>query len=80
MHFDPLSQSVVNNEFKFGQVLNVHQGAVRCLCVLPGVDSLVSGSIDSSCKLFNLDKSNGRYSFEREFTYHDSFVLAVHPE
>jgi WD40 repeat protein len=59
--------------------MSVHQGAVRCLTVLPSTDALISGSIDTSCKMFNIDKSNGKYAFEREFTYHDSFILAVHP-
>ena len=57
----------------------MHQGSVRCLAVLPEVDSLVSGSIDKSVKLFSFDKSNGKYAFEKEFAYHDSFVYAVHP-
>ena len=26
-----------------------------------------------------LDKSTGQYTFEKDFTYHDSFVLGVHP-
>ena len=49
----------------------MHQGSVRCLAVLPEVDTLVSGSIDKSAKMFLIDKSNGKYQFEREFTYHD---------
>lgn len=47
--------------------------------MLPGVDTLVSGSIDTSVKLFSLDKSLGLYSFERETNFHESFVLGVHP-
>jgi WD40 repeat protein len=78
MHFDPLSQSVVNNDFEFQQSLAVHQGSVRCLAVLPDIDSLVSGSIDKSVKIFLIDKSNGRYAFEKEFAYHDAFIYAVH--
>lgn len=74
---DPFSQSIVNNEFKFQQCLAVHQGAVRCLAVLPTTDDLVSGSIDGSAKLMTIDKSTGQYTFEKDFTYHDSFVLAV---
>lgn len=77
---DPLSQSIKDNDFVFAQCLSVHQGSVRCLTTLPGSDSLVSGSIDKSLKLYNLDKSNCKYSFEREFTYHDDFIYAVHPE
>ena len=80
MHIDPFSQCVVNNEFKFQQCLAVHQGAVRCLAVQGDTDSLVSGSIDSSAKMMLLDRSTGRYAFDREFTYHDGFVLAVHPQ
>ena len=79
MHMDPLSQSIVDNEFKFQQCLAVHQGAVRCLAVMPGTDELVSGSIDGSAKMMTLDRSKGQYSFEKDFTYHDGFVLAVHP-
>jgi WD40 repeat protein len=80
MHADPFSQTVINNDFEFQQTLSCHSGAVRCLCTLASVDTLVSGSIDTSCKLYSLDKSNGKYSFEKELTYHDSFVLAVEPE
>jgi WD40 repeat protein len=80
MHFDPHSQSVLNNEFEFQQSLAVHQGSVRCLAVLPGTDELVSGSIDKSAKLFSMDRASGKYTFEREFVYHEDFVLAVHPE
>ena len=79
MHTDPLSQTIKDNDFQFQQVLAVHQGAVRCLAVLPGTDDLVSGSIDGSAKLMSIDKTNGQYSFEKDFTYHDSFVLNVHP-
>ena len=80
MHFDPMSQSIVENDFLFQQSIAVHQGSVRCLAVLPEIDSLVSGSIDKSVKLFLFDKSNGKYAFEREFSYHDAFIYAVHPK
>ena len=79
MH-DPMSQTVKDNEFQFSQCISVHQGAVRCLTTLPGSDSLVSGSIDKSVKLYDLDKTTGKYSFEKEFTYHDDFIYAVHPK
>lgn len=79
MHFDPLSQSISGNEFQFQQTLSVHQGAVRCLTVIPGTDELISGSIDCSTKMMSLDRSTGKYTFEKDFTYHDGFVLSVHP-
>ena len=77
---DPLSQSIADNDFLFQQSIAVHQGSVRCLTTLPAVDSLVSGSIDKSVKMFNIDRSNGKYAFEREFAYHDAFIYAVHPK
>ena len=76
MHDDPLSQSILGNEFKFQQSLAVHQGSVRCLTVLAD-DSLVSGSIDKSVKTFSLHKATGKYNFEKQLTYHDSFVYSV---
>jgi len=51
---------------------------VRCLTVLPDSDDLVSGSIDGSAKFMTLDKTNGQYTFEKDYTYHDSFVLSTH--
>ena len=74
---DPMQ--LKDNEFKFLQGVKVHEGSVRCLTILPIDDSLVSGSIDHSCKIMNVDKSTGKYSFEKELNYHDSFVLSVHP-
>ena len=52
---------------------------MRCLAVLPDTDCLISGSIDKSAKMMSIDRSNAKYDFEKEFTYHDSFIYAVHP-
>jgi len=47
--------------------------------VIPGTDELISGSIDCSAKMMSLDRSTGMYTFEKDFTNHDGFVLSVHP-
>ena len=57
----------------------MHKGSVRSVAVLSDTDSLVSGSIDKSAKLFGLDRSSGKYTLEREFDYHDSFIFSVYP-
>ena len=49
------------------------------MAVLPDTGTLVSGSIDKSVKMFLLDRSDAKYAFERELTYHDEFIYAVHP-
>ena len=66
--------------FHFLQTLAVHKGSVRSVTVLPDTDSLVSGSMDKSAKLFGLDKQSGKYTLEREFDYHDSFIFCVYPD
>lgn len=38
---------------------------------------MVSGSIDKSTKLFQINNTNGKYSFDREFVYHEGFIYAV---
>ena len=73
------SNDLLDKDFVFQQSLAVHQGSVRCLTVLPGTDSLVSGSIDKSCKLFEMDKSNGKYDFAKEFVYHEGFIYGLQP-
>lgn len=69
-------------DFNFLQSLAVHSGAVRCLTVLDGTDDLVSGSMDTSVKTFVLDKAKemNLYIFDKEFTYHEGFIFAVHKQ
>jgi hypothetical protein len=31
-------------------------------------------------KTFSLQRDTGRYEFDREFAYHESFVYALHPD
>jgi phospholipase A-2-activating protein len=40
---------------------------------------MLSGSIDSSSKLFLLDNSTGRYDFDKEISYHTGFVYSTAP-
>lgn len=67
-------------DYNFLQSLAVHSGAVRCLTVLDGTDALVSGSIDTSVKMCVPDKEKelNMYTFEKEFAFHEGFILAVH--
>ena len=39
----------------------------------------MSGSIDMSNKLYNLNNMTGKYEFVREVKYHDGFVLDICP-
>ena len=66
-----------NTDFTFLQSLAVHTGSVRCLDVLKGTDVLISGSIDTSAKMFLHNNATGLYAFEREFSYHEGFVYDV---
>ena len=71
---------VAQGDFNFLQSLAVHSAAVRCLTVLDGTDDLISGSMDTSAKMFVLDKEKEQvfYAFDKEFTFHEGFILAVH--
>ena len=80
MHTDPLSQSIVNNEFKLSQSIEIHSGALRCVATLPATNQLVSGSIDKTVKICGLNQQTGKYEFEREMAYHDGYVFALHPD
>jgi len=62
-------------EFELSQSLAVHSGAVRCLAT-DDLGVLLSGSIDKSVKVFTMNDS-GKYDFDRETTYHDSFVYDI---
>ena len=75
------SQMVADGDFVFQQAFAIHQGSVRCLAILKGTNSFVSGSIDKSVKL-HLPSAveKGKYEYEREFSYHESFVYALTPE
>jgi hypothetical protein len=74
----PYSQSVLGNEFMFQQTLAVHQGSVRTVATLDA-GYLLSGSIDTSTKLFMLNNANGKYAFDKEIKYHSGFVYAISP-
>ena len=66
------------DEFIFLQSLSLHSAPVRCLCVLNQNDALVSGSLDKTTKIYNLN-ANGKYDFDKEHSgFHDSFIYAVH--
>jgi hypothetical protein len=39
----------------------------------------MSGSMDKTNKLFNLDSETGKYSFVKEVSYHEGFVISVAP-
>lgn len=67
------------DEFIFLQSLQLHSAPVRCLCVLNHNDALVSGSLDKTTKIYNMNTSNGKYDFDKEHSgFHDSFIYAVH--
>lgn len=79
MPHEPLSQTVVNNDFGFMQTLACHASSVRSIATHPKGDMLMSGSIDMTNKLYLIDNMTGRYEFIREVKYHDGFVLAIVP-
>jgi hypothetical protein len=62
----------------FEQTLAVHTGAVRSLSTLDS-GYLLSGSLDSTSKLFMLTNATGKYDFDKEISYHQSFVYATAP-
>ena len=72
----PYSQSILSNDFKFQQTMAVHQGAVRSMSTLDS-GYLLSGSMDTSSKLFILNNATGRYDFEKEINYHTGYVLST---
>ena len=74
----PYSQSVLGNDFMFQQTLAVHQGAVRSISCLDS-GYMLSGSIDTTSKMFMLNNATGRYDFDKEVNYHSSFVYATAP-
>lgn len=65
-----------NEDFKFEQMLQVHSGSVRTVAT-SNKGLLMSGSIDSSCKLFTLDESTGKYEFLQELHHHEHYVYSV---
>jgi WD40 repeat protein len=40
---------------------------------------MISGSIDTTSKMFMLNNATGRYDFDKENNYHSSFVYATAP-
>ena len=72
----PYSQSILSNDFLFQQTLAVHEGAVRSISTLDS-GYMLSGSIDSSSKLFILDNASGQYEFDKEISYHTGFVYST---
>jgi len=79
VHHDPLSQTILQNDFAFQQSLHLHQGGVRTLAVLPS-GYMLSGSIDTTCKLFILNNSTGKYDFDKELRYHTDFIYCIIPQ
>jgi len=39
----------------------------------------MSGSIDKTNKLYNLNNATGKYEFTKEVQYHEGFVLSICP-
>jgi len=39
----------------------------------------MSGSMDKTNKLFNLNDLTGKYEFTKEVAYHEGFVISVTP-
>lgn len=52
---DPLSQTILDNEYAFQQTMTVHTGSVRSLATHSAGDILMSGSIDMTNKIFSLN-------------------------
>lgn len=69
---------LIGSDFMFQQTLAVHSGSVRAVASLDA-GYMMSGSIDTSTKLFMLNNATGKYSFEKELKYHTGFVYAITP-
>ena len=39
----------------------------------------MSGSVDTTNKIYTLDETNGQYTFDKEVQYHDGFVMNIIP-
>ena len=76
---DPFAQSIVNNEYAFGQTLAIHSGAVRSLGYQKGAEMLMSGSIDYSNKMYTKNKTSGKYEYLKEIVHHEGFVMNIIP-
>lgn len=57
----------------------MHEASVRAVATHPLGDVLMTGSIDSTCRLYELDNLSGRYLPGRVLTYHQDSVLSVTP-
>ena len=68
----------VENMYKFEQTIDIHSGTVRTVAVQG--DMLMSGSIDMSNKVFNLNNAIGKYNFAKEVKYHEGHVLDICPQ
>lgn len=68
-----------NEEFKFMQMMAVHSGSVKAVAV-NDQGLMMSGSIDQSCKLFNIDDVSGKYELLQELHHHDHYVYNVSAE
>ncbi|TNV85584.1 hypothetical protein FGO68_gene1924 [Halteria grandinella] len=78
MKQDFAPSTLFSGDFEFQQCLAVHQGAVRSLSTLDS-GYLLSGSIDSTSKLFTLSNLTGKYEFDKELSYHTGFVYSTAP-
>lgn len=56
----------------------MHEGSVRSLATQANSDTLMSGSIDKSCKFFQLN-DHGKYEFKSSVQYHEGFVVSTAP-
>ena len=66
-------------EFHFQQSITVHEGSVRALGTHPHGEVLMSGSMDKTNKMLNLNPETGKYEFCKEMNYHEGFVVSVTP-
>lgn len=52
---------------------------MRSIATHPEGEILLSGSVDKTSKIFNINNRSGKYEFQKEISYHDGFVLSTTP-
>jgi WD40 repeat protein len=57
----------------------MHEASFRSVATHPLGDVLLTGSIDSTCRLYDLDNLSGRYLPNLTLTHHKDSVLCVTP-
>ena len=76
---DAFDATIVNNEYSFSQTLACHEGSVRSLAYQKGAETLMSGSIDFSNKLYTKNKATGQYEYQSTTQVHEGFVMDIIP-